>query len=61
MPQKDPIGNIIIIVLLSLLAIAGVISYKSIDWTVLQRLEKQQLVLPTPVVVTTQISTSSER
>ncbi|MFA5749609.1 MAG: hypothetical protein WC895_00065 [Candidatus Shapirobacteria bacterium] len=46
--KKDPIGNIIIITLLALLSVAGYISYKSIDWTVLKRLEAQPLVLPTP-------------
>jgi len=47
--KKDPIGNIIIATLLVLLTIAGVISYKSIDWTVLKRLEAQPLILPTPI------------
>jgi hypothetical protein len=59
MPQKDPIGNIIIITLLSLLIVAGFISYRSIDWTVLQRLEKQQLVLPTPISPTIPATSSS--
>jgi len=59
MPQKDPIGNIIIIILLSLLIVAGIISYKSIDRTILQKLEKQKLVLPTPIVTITNISTPS--
>lgn len=59
MPQRDPIGNIIVIVLLSLLVIAGVVSYKSIDRTILQKIEKQKLVLPTPIVTITKISTSS--
>jgi len=49
--NKDIIGNIIITTLLILLSVAGFISYKSIDWTVLKRLEAQPLVLPTPVSV----------
>ena len=52
MNQKDPIGNIIITVLFILLAIAGFISYKSIDWDVLKRMEQIPLVLPTPVPAT---------
>jgi len=47
--QKDFIGNTLIITLLVLLSIAGYISYKSIDWTVLKRLEAQPLILPTPM------------
>ena len=46
--NSDLIGNILIISLLLLLVIAGYISYKSIDWTVLKRLEAQPLVIPTP-------------
>lgn len=49
MNQKDPIGNIIIAILFILLSIAGYISYKSIDWDVLKRMEQVPLVLPTPV------------
>ncbi len=49
MNQKDPIGNIIIAILFILLAIAGYISYKSIDWDVLKRMEQVPLVLPTPI------------
>jgi hypothetical protein len=47
--KKDIIGNIIIITLLALLSVAGYLSYKSIDWTILKRLEAQPLVLPTPM------------
>lgn len=53
MNQKDPIGAIIITVLFILLAIAGFISYKSIDWDVLTRMENTPLVLPTPIPATT--------
>jgi hypothetical protein len=49
MKNKDLFGSILLIILLILVIIAGVISYQSIDWTVLQRLENQQLVLPTPI------------
>lgn len=47
--QIDFIGVLIVVIFLSLLTYAGYLSYKSIDWTVLQRLESTQLVLPTPV------------
>jgi hypothetical protein len=43
----DFIGTIIIVIFLVLLGIAGFISYKSIDWDVLKRIESQTLVLPT--------------
>lgn len=43
-----PIGLILLFLLFSLLAYAGWLSYKSIDWEVLKRLESQQLLLPTP-------------
>lgn len=36
-------------VFFALLAIAGVFSYKSIDWDVLKRMEAAPIVLPTPV------------
>ena len=42
-------GYLIISVLFLLLSYAGYLSYKSIDWTVLTRLESQTLVLPTPI------------
>ena len=45
----DFVGWILISIFLLLLTYAGFISYKSIDWTVLKRLESQQLVLPTPL------------
>lgn len=48
-PSKDVFGTILIFTLFLLLIVAGVISYKSIDWTVLNRLEQQPLVLPTPI------------
>lgn len=47
--QKDTIGNILVFTLLILLTVAGIISYKSIDWTVLKRMEDSKLVLPTPI------------
>ncbi len=59
MNQKDPIGAIIIFVLFILLTIAGVISYKSIDWDVLKRMEQIPLVLPTPVPATTDATSSA--
>jgi hypothetical protein len=42
-------GYLLIGLFLSLLTYAGYISYKSIDWTVLNRLEAETLVLPTPI------------
>lgn len=64
--QPDYIGNIIVSIFLGLLLYAGYLSYKSIDWTVLKRLENDQLVLPTPIPATqsaqiapTKTSTSS--
>lgn len=49
-PRIDPIGYSLIGLLLLLLFYAGWLSYKSIDWTVLKRLESQTLVLPTPII-----------
>lgn len=49
MNQKDPIGNIIMTLLFILLLIAGIISYRSIDWDVLKRMEAVPLILPTPI------------
>ena len=46
----DFIGYFLISTFLILLTYAGYISYQSIDWTVLQRLESQTLVLPTPII-----------
>jgi len=48
--QLDFWGYLIITILLLLLSYAGYLSYKSIDWTVLTRLESQTLVLPTPII-----------
>lgn len=56
--KKDIFGPVLLILLFTLLIIAGIISYQSIDWTVLTRLENQQLILPTQVP-TTEISTTS--
>lgn len=50
-PKKlDFFGYVLIITFLLLLTYAGYLSYQSIDWDVLKRLESQQLVLPTPIV-----------
>lgn len=46
-PSLEPIGITLIVIFFGLLSYAGYISYKSIDWTVLERLESQTLVLPT--------------
>lgn len=47
--KPDYIGNTIVFILLSLLIYAGFLSYKSIDWNVLKKLEDTPLVLPTPI------------
>lgn len=61
--KTDYIGNTIIFILFGLLFYAGYLSYKSIDWTVLDRLEKEPLILPTPIATqsaqTTPVSTVS--
>lgn len=59
MNQKDPIGNIILAVLFILLIIAGIISYISIDWSVLKRMEETPLVLPTPIPPINSTTTSA--
>ncbi len=48
--KLDIWGYLLIGLLLTLLSYGGYISYKSIDWTVLQRLESQTLILPTPII-----------
>ena len=50
--KKDIFGTILIIIIFILLTIAGVISYKSIDWNVLKKIESQPLILPTPAPAT---------
>jgi len=59
--NKDHIGNILILILIILLAIAGYFSYKSIDWKVLERIESQTLSLPaqTPATPSAQTQTST--
>jgi hypothetical protein len=47
--KTDHIGNTMVFILFGLLFYAGYLSYKSIDWTVLKRLEAEVLVLPTPI------------
>ena len=47
--KPDYIGNIIVFILFGLLIYAGIISYQSIDWNVLKKLESNPLVLPTPM------------
>ena len=59
--NKDHIGNILVFILITLLAIAGYFSYKSIDWKVLNRIESQTLSLPTqtPATPSAEIQTST--
>jgi hypothetical protein len=49
MKNNNFITNILIILLFILLTIAGIISYKGIDWNVLKRMEDQKIILPTPI------------
>ena len=51
MPQNkiDITGIILLSSFFLLLLFAGYLSYKSIDWDVLKRLESKQLVLPSPI------------
>ena len=46
--QPDNISYILIVLLLTLTTIAGFFAYKSIDFEVLDRLEKQPLNIPPP-------------
>jgi len=48
--KKDVVGPILLFSLFILLIIAGTISYQSIDWNVLKKIEKQKLILPTPAI-----------
>jgi hypothetical protein len=56
--KKKIFGPILLATLFILIIIAGIISYQSIDWTVLNRLEDQELILPTPIITNLNISTS---
>lgn len=47
--KVDIIGIILITTLFTLLTAVAYISYQSIDWDVLKRIESQQLILPTPI------------
>lgn len=47
--KLDIWGIILIATLFIFLSYAGYLSYKSIDWTVLDRLESQTLILPTSI------------
>lgn len=60
-PKKDNIGISLIAILFLFLIIAGIISSQSIDWTVLKRLEQQQLILPTPIPSPTSTDSSKTK
>lgn len=45
----DYIGVLLLTVFFILLTYAGFLSYRSIDWNVLKRMESSPLVLPTPI------------
>lgn len=51
--QKDPLGYILITIFFILLAYAGYLSAKSIDWDVLKRMEQAPINLPNPSITTT--------
>ncbi|MFA6250506.1 MAG: hypothetical protein WC686_03285 [Candidatus Shapirobacteria bacterium] len=46
----DWVGVSLVSLFFAFLTYAGYLSYKSIDWDVLKRIENQQLVLPTPIL-----------
>ncbi len=43
-----PVGYFLLSIFFILVLYAGFLSYKSIDWNVLKRLEQQPIYLPTP-------------
>jgi len=49
MKENNIIINILIFFLFIFLTIAGIISYKSINWDVLKIMEQQKIILPTPI------------
>ncbi|MDO8610951.1 MAG: hypothetical protein Q7R95_10505 [bacterium] len=49
----DYIGVTLILIFFILLSYAGFLSYKSIDWDVLKRLESAPLGVPTPAPIIT--------
>jgi len=48
-PKTDYIAIILLSSFFLLLTYAGYLSYQSIDWDVLKRLENSPIVLPTPL------------
>lgn len=58
--KHQAIGLCLIAILILLLSYAGFLSYQSIDWTVLQRLESQKLILPTPLPSQTLLPTPTK-
>lgn len=55
----DFIGIILISTLLLLLAYAGYLAHKSIDFDVLNKLESQPLILPPPATASAETNTSA--
>lgn len=45
----DFLGSLLLLALFILLLYAGFLSYQSIDWSVLKRMEAEPFVLPTPL------------
>lgn len=62
MPVKklDSVGYLLIICLLLSLLYAGYLSYKSIDWTILDRLEAVPLNLPPPATASAKLSAPNQ-
>lgn len=58
--QPDNISYILIILLLSLTTFAGFYAHKSIDYLVLERLEKQPLNIPAPPATQSAVKSSTE-
>lgn len=57
--KPDYVGGTIIGILFILLFYAGYLSYKSIDWTILKRLEAEPLPTPIPATQSAQIAPTS--
>jgi len=58
-PSTDYIGITLISILLLLLAYAGYLAHKSIDFDVLNKLESQPLILPPPATSSAEIITDA--
>lgn len=57
----DYVGFTLFLSLFLALAYGGWLSYKSIDWEVLKRMEKMELDLPTPIPTATSSATPTSK